>query len=113
MLVFFVLFWLFLAALWSPAGKELTSWLSCVLCFLVLYSFFIFTDRSKAVPFCGSFVLFMSCVCHAFTSVHCDLVVTCWERADLWLLFVKSNCDFVTFRWGILGQGVVLDCIVS
>ena len=33
--------------------------------------------------FCGSFVLFMSCVCHAFTSVHCCLVITCWERADL------------------------------
>ena len=33
--------------------------------------------------FCGSFVLFMSCVCHAFASVHCCLVVTCWERADL------------------------------
>ena len=30
-----------------------------------------------------SFVLFMSCVCHAFASVHCCLVVTCWERADL------------------------------
>ena len=27
--------------------------------------------------FCGSFVLFMSCVCHAFVSVHCCLVVTC------------------------------------
>ena len=33
--------------------------------------------------FCGSFVLLMSCVCHAFASVHCCLVVTCWERADL------------------------------
>ena len=30
-----VLSCLFLAALWSPAGKELTSLLSCVLCFLV------------------------------------------------------------------------------
>ena len=27
--------------------------------------------------FCGSFVLFMSCVCHAFAPVHCCLVVTC------------------------------------
>ena len=27
--------------------------------------------------FCGSFVLFMSCVYHAFVSVHCCLVVTC------------------------------------
>ena len=25
---------LFLVALWSPAGKELTSWLSCLLCFV-------------------------------------------------------------------------------
>ena len=33
--------------------------------------------------FCGSFVLFMSCVFHAFASVHCCLVVTCWEWADL------------------------------
>ena len=33
--------------------------------------------------FYGSFVLSMSCVCHAFVSAHCCLVVTCWERADL------------------------------
>ena len=50
--------------------------------------------------FCGSFVLFMSCVCHAFASVHCCRVVTWRERADL-LAFV---CDFVTFPFGILGQ---------
>ena len=50
-------------------------------------------------------MLFMSCVWHAFASVHCCLVVTCWERADLlalvcdvWLFF------FVTFPCGILGQ---------
>ena len=33
--------------------------------------------------FCGSIVLFMSCLCHAFAPVHCCLVITCWERADL------------------------------
>ena len=32
------------------------------------------------------FVLFMSCVCHDFASVHCCLVATCWERADLLVL---------------------------
>ena len=32
--------------------------------------------------FYGSFVLFMSCVCHDLTSVRCRLVVTCWDRAD-------------------------------
>ena len=31
----------------------------------------------------------MSCVCHAFTSVHCCLVVTWRERADL-LAFVRD-----------------------
>ena len=32
--------------------------------------------------FCGSFLLFMFRVCHAFLSDHCCLVVTCWEGAD-------------------------------
>ena len=35
--------------------------------------------------FCGSVLLFMFCVCHAVLSVHCSLVVTCWERAGSWL----------------------------
>ena len=39
MLVCVVLSCLFLVALWSPAGKELTSWLSCVFCFLVFCHF--------------------------------------------------------------------------
>ena len=54
-LVFVMLSHLFIAALWSPAGKGLTSW----------------------------------------------------------LLFVMFNCVFVTFQCGILGSGVVLDCIDS
>ena len=41
------------------------------------------SDNVRQYFFFGSFVLFMSCVCHAFASVHCCLVVTCWERADL------------------------------
>ena len=33
-------------------------------------------------------------------------MVTCWERADLLVLFsfVMSNCEVVTFPFGILGQ---------
>ena len=43
-------------------------------------------------------------VCHAFLSVHCSLVVTCWERANfLALLYVKFACVFVTFPFGVLG----------
>ena len=47
--------------------------------------------------FCGSFVLFMSCVFHAFASVHCCLVVTRRERADLLALVCDVYCDVVTF----------------
>ena len=39
-------------------------------------------------------MLFMSCECHAFASVHCSLVVTRWGRADFLalVLFVMFNC---------------------
>ena len=44
-------------------------------------------------------------VCRAFLSVHCSLVVTCWERADLLaLLYVMFYFVFVTFPYGILGK---------
>ena len=49
-------------------------------------------------------MLFMSYVCHDCASVHCCLVVTCWESADLLALVRDDNCDFVTFPCGILGQ---------
>ena len=57
--------------------------------------------------FCGSFVFHVSCVPQ---TVHCCLVVTCWERAELlstWLLLALVGdvyCIFVTFPCGILGQ---------
>ena len=54
--------------------------------------------------FCESFVFFVSCVSHAFESVHCCLVVTCWEMADLLTLVVDVYCIFVTLPCGILGQ---------
>ena len=53
-------------------------------------------------------MLFMSCVCHGFTSVHCCLVVTCFERADLLALVYDFNCVFVTFPYGILGPYGIL-----
>ena len=54
--------------------------------------------------FCESFVLFVSCVSNTFASVHCCLVVTCRERADLLALVGDVYCTFVTFPYGILGQ---------
>ena len=47
-------------------------------------------------------------VCHAFLSVHCSLVVTCWERADLLALLYVMFYYFVTFPCGVM-----LDCIDS
>ena len=49
-------------------------------------------------------MFFVSCVSHAFVSVHCCLVVTCWERADLMALVGDVYCIFVTFPCVILGQ---------
>ena len=46
----------------------------------------------------------MSCVSHAFASVHCCLVVTCWEKADFLALVGDVYSIFVTFPCGILGQ---------
>ena len=44
-------------------------------------------------------------VCNGFLSVHCSLMVNCWERADLLaLLYVMFYCVFVTFPFGVLGQ---------
>ena len=44
-------------------------------------------------------------VCHVFLSVHCSLVVTCWELAGhLALLYVMFYYVFVTFPCGVLGQ---------
>ena len=58
-----------------------------------------FTDRSKAVIFCGSF-MFLFCLVFAMSlcaSVYMCFVVTCWERADLLALVCGVYCEFVTF----------------
>ena len=34
------------------------------------------------------FVVVLTCVPHAFASVHCSLVVICWERAESFALFL-------------------------
>ena len=46
--------------------------------------------------FCGSFLLVMPHVgvCCAVVSIHCSLVVTCWERADLLAVGFIVFCHF-------------------
>ena len=60
-----------------------------------------------------SFVFFVSCVTHAFASVHCCFVVTWWVRADLLGLVGDVYCIFCTFLMWYPGSGVVLSCIVT
>ena len=58
-------------------------------------------------------MLFLSCFSHAFASVLCRLVVTCWERADLLSLVGDVLLCFCYFPMLYPGSGVVLDCIIS
>ena len=46
---------LFIAALWSPAGKGIASWLSCVLCVIVgwLVGFVALRPKSTAMVIAG------------------------------------------------------------
>ena len=46
----------------------------------------------------------MSCVSQAFASVHCCLVFTCWETADVLDIVGDVYCIFATLPCGILGQ---------
>ena len=58
--LYFVLVCLFLAALWSPAGKGLTSWLSCMWCFLVFCHFPTWCPGSGVVFDCINSWYFLS-----------------------------------------------------
>ena len=60
-----------------------------------------FTDPSKAVLLLWSF--FLSCVRYAFARI-CTLWSPAGKGVTSWLSFIVSNCDFVTFPIGILGQ---------
>ena len=43
-------------------------------------------------------------VCLVFLSVRCNLVITCWEMADLLALVCDVYCVLVTLPCGVLGQ---------
>ena len=55
------------------------------------YAIFFFTERSKAVLFCGAFMLFLSCFCYTFVRV--SLLMPCGQllgKCDPFALV----CDF-------------------
>ena len=125
-LVFVVLLCLFLVASWSPAVKRLTSWLSCLLCFvtfpnvswstselrarLALWNWFKPSSVIFYWPFQGG-NYFVNHLCYlrlVFAMRSRLFIAALWSHAGKgptsWLLFVMSHCDFVTFPCGILGQ---------
>ena len=55
-------------------------------------------------------MLFMSCVFHAFASVHGCLV--CWERADLLALVCDVKICFCYIPMWYPGSGVILDLLI-
>ena len=67
----------------------------------------LFTDHSKVVLFCGSFLLVMLHVgvCCANVSVTCSRVVICWERADL--LAVCRVCCVLSHSQMCPGQHLI------
>ena len=133
-----VLSCLFLAALWSPAVKELTSWLLGVLCFVTFTSVsWSFSElRASLAPWNWlnssskifhwpvqggtSFVdlssYFLSCVCYEYVLVRVCLFVPCGHLLGMgWPLDSRWWCITVSLslsHW-YPGSGVGLDCIDS
>ena len=123
MLVCVVLSCLCLVGLWSPAGKGLTSLLSCFVVFLNVswstselrarlapWNWFMPSRKIFDWQFQGgtSFVNHLCYLCLLFV-IYCALFIAAlWSpaRKELtsWLLFMLFNCVFVTFPCGILGQ---------
>ena len=118
-------FVLFFVALWSPARIGLTSWLSCVFCFVIFPNVpcphqnqgwgwrretglsppvKYFTDRSNAVLLLWIFFFCLVFAMSLCVSVYMCFVVTCWERADLLALVCGVLLWICHFPIGILGQ---------
>ena len=51
--------------------------------------------------------MFHVCLYYSYTVLYvpCSLIITCWERADIFaLLCVMFTCVIVTFPYGVSGQ---------
>ena len=127
---------LFFVALWSSAGKGLTSCLSCVLCFVTFpnVSWSTLESRVRLAPqnwfkpsskifywpfqggssfvdllcFCSVFCLLCLCACLFI----CALWSPTGKGLTSWLSFVASTVSLSLFHW-YPGSGLVLDCIDS
>ena len=116
---------LFICALWSPAGKGLTSWLSFVVSSVSLSLSHWYPGSGVVLDCIDSWSLqpyyfnFVDLLC--FSSVLCLLclcarlfICALWSPAGKgltsWLSFVVSTVSLSLSHW-YPGSGVVLDCI--
>ena len=66
------------------------------------------SDQTSFVDhFCYLYFVF----CHAFLTLYCSLVMTCWERANLLALLCVMFIVLFHFPVWCPGSGFVLDCI--
>ena len=134
MLVCVVMSCLLLVALWSPAGKRLTSWL-CVCCVLSLSQICPGPHQNKGrglrsetglcppvkylltVPRRYFFVDHLCYLCLVFVMVSCLFIAALWSPAGKgltsWLLFVMFKMCFCHCPMWYPGSGTLVDCIDS
>ena len=110
---------LFICALWSPAGKGLTSWLSFVVS-VVSLSLSHWYPGSGVVFYCiGTSFVDLLCFCSVLCLLClCARLFICalWAPAGkgltFWLSLVVSVVSLSLSHW-YPGPGVVFDCIDS
>ena len=97
---------LFFAALWSPAGKGLNSWLSCVLCFLVFCHFPIWCFGSGMVNDCIYSGSMTSCLLLFLKRIVSSILNT-YNICSGWEMRFKVNSYLEAWQtWSQLGDYV-------
>ena len=86
-IIFVICVCLFLLASWSPAGKGLASWLSCVWCFLV------FLSLSHMVPWVRFGTWFYRFLIFTFLLTLGDFIIRRMFLSILVLRAVKISCS--------------------
>ena len=92
---------------YGVSGKGLTSWLSCVRCFIVFFVIYHMVSLGQGLPL-GSLVCDVS-LCFLSFTIWC-----LWERAYLLaLLCAMFHCVFCHLPYGVSGKGLTswLSCV--
>ena len=86
----FLNFHMFIAALWSPVGKGLASWISCMRCFLVFLSLLLYKTRAHKSDYKGLILIAL------VKSKKSDNLVTCNSCKSLLLHVHNFKVDKIS-----------------